>query len=77
MLSGEATNTKLIVFGLTRSGLEPTIYGALERSTPTITPQMRLNQIVIQCTRQTQVSRKGTIPIQRKKKQAKKKKKKT
>jgi hypothetical protein len=30
VLSGEATNTKLIVFGLTRSRLEPTIYGALE-----------------------------------------------
>ena len=26
MLSGEATNTNFIVFGLTRSGLEPTIY---------------------------------------------------
>jgi len=26
MLSGEATNTNLIVFGLTRTGLEPTIY---------------------------------------------------
>ena len=26
MLSGEATNTNLIVFGLSRSGLEPTIY---------------------------------------------------
>ena len=26
MLSGEATNTNLIVFGLTRSGLEHTIY---------------------------------------------------
>ena len=26
MLSGEATNTKFIVFGLTRSGLESTIY---------------------------------------------------
>ena len=26
MLNGEATNTNLIVFGLTRSGLEPTIY---------------------------------------------------
>ena len=26
MLSGEATNTNLIVFGFTRSGLEPTIY---------------------------------------------------
>jgi hypothetical protein len=25
-LSGEATNTKFILFGLTRSGLEPTIY---------------------------------------------------
>ena len=27
MLSGEATNTIFIVFGLTRPGLEPTIYG--------------------------------------------------
>ena len=26
MLSGEATSTNLTVFGLTRSGLEPTIY---------------------------------------------------
>ena len=26
MLSGEATNTKFIVFSLTRPGLEPTIY---------------------------------------------------
>jgi hypothetical protein len=26
MLSGEATNTNFIVFGLTRTGLEPTIY---------------------------------------------------
>ena len=26
VLNGEATNTNLIVFGLTRSGLEPTIY---------------------------------------------------
>ena len=26
MLSGEATNTNFIVFGLTRSRLEPTIY---------------------------------------------------
>ena len=28
MLSGEATNTNFIVIGLTRSGLEPTIYRA-------------------------------------------------
>ena len=26
LISGEATNTNLIVFGLTRSGLKPTIY---------------------------------------------------
>ena len=26
MLSGEATNTNFLVFGLTRLGLEPTIY---------------------------------------------------
>ena len=26
MLRGEATNTNFVVFGLTRSGLEPTIY---------------------------------------------------
>jgi hypothetical protein len=26
MLSGEATNAKFIVFGLTRPGLKPTIY---------------------------------------------------
>jgi len=26
MLSGEATNTNFTVFGLTRSGIEPTIY---------------------------------------------------
>jgi len=37
MLSREATNTKCIVFGLTRSGLEPTIYHT------TITPQMQFS----------------------------------
>jgi hypothetical protein len=26
MLSGEATNTNFTIFGLTRTGLEPTIY---------------------------------------------------
>ena len=26
VISGEATNTNVIVFGLTRTGLEPTIY---------------------------------------------------
>jgi len=31
-LSGETTNTNCIVFGLTRSGLEPTIY-TIEAST--------------------------------------------
>ena len=56
VLSREATNTNLIVFGLTQSGLEPTIYctrgehahqgsnprsTALEASTQTITPQIR------------------------------------
>ena len=29
MLSGETTNTNFIVFGLTRLGLEPTIYRTL------------------------------------------------
>jgi hypothetical protein len=29
MLSGEATNTNFIVFGLTRPGLKPTIYRTL------------------------------------------------
>jgi hypothetical protein len=28
MLSGEATNTNLLVFGLTQPGLEPTIYSS-------------------------------------------------
>ena len=41
MLSGKATNTNFMVFGLTRSGLEPTIY-ALEASKLTITPAKRL-----------------------------------
>jgi hypothetical protein len=27
VLNGEATNTHLIVFGFTRTGFEPTIYG--------------------------------------------------
>ena len=40
MLSGEATNTDLIVFGLT-SGLEPMIYCTKE-SMLTITPPMQL-----------------------------------
>jgi len=38
VLSGEETNTNFIVLGLTRSGLEPTIYHTLEAITPTITP---------------------------------------
>jgi hypothetical protein len=38
MLSGEATHTNAIVFGLTRSGLELKIY----HSTLTITLPMRL-----------------------------------
>jgi hypothetical protein len=36
MLSGEATNTNFIVFGLTRPGLQPTIYR-------TITPPMQFS----------------------------------
>ena len=39
MLSGEATNTNFIVFGLTRPGLELTNI-PLKASTLTITPQM-------------------------------------
>jgi hypothetical protein len=42
VLSGEATNTNFIVLGLTRSGLEPTIYHTRWRSMLTITPPMRL-----------------------------------
>ena len=33
MLSGEATHTNFIVFGLTRSGLEPTMYHTLDEHT--------------------------------------------
>ena len=40
MLSGEATTTNSIVFGLTRPGLEPTTT-TLEASTLTLTPPMR------------------------------------
>ena len=40
MLSGEATHTNFIVLGLTRPGLEPTIYRA-RASMLTITPPMR------------------------------------
>jgi len=39
VFNGEATNTSLIVFSLTRSGLEPTIY-RLEASTLINTPLM-------------------------------------
>ena len=39
MLSGEATNTNFIVFGLNRSGLNPQ-YTALKASMLTITPPM-------------------------------------
>ena len=42
MLSGEATDNKLIVFGLTRTGLELKST-TLETSTLTITPPMRFN----------------------------------
>ena len=55
MLRGEATNTNIIVFGLTLPGLEPTIYRtrgqhanprstALVASTLTITPPMWLGK---------------------------------
>ena len=40
MLGGEATNTNFIIFGLTRSGLKPTIY-CTEANTLTITQPMR------------------------------------
>ena len=43
MLSGEATDNKLIVFGLTGTGLEPKST-TLEASTLTITPRMRYNK---------------------------------
>jgi hypothetical protein len=42
MLSGEATNTNVIVFGLTRPWLDPTIYLTRKTSTLTITPPMCL-----------------------------------
>jgi hypothetical protein len=38
MLSGEATNTNFIVFGLTQPGLEPTIYRIWGESTNHYTP---------------------------------------
>ena len=41
MLTGEATNTNFIVFGLIRSGLEPTIYGTGVEHVNYITPPMR------------------------------------
>ena len=40
MLSGESTNANLIVFSLTRSGLEPMIYRTRDEHA-TITPPMR------------------------------------
>ena len=43
VLSGEATSTIFIVVGLTRQGLEPTIYRTREASTLAIKPLMRLN----------------------------------
>ena len=46
MLSGEATNTNFIVFGLTRPGLNQKKSTALEASTPTIMPQMQLPVLV-------------------------------
>jgi len=41
VLSGEATNTNFIVFGLTRPGLEPTIY-RIRGETLTIKHPVRL-----------------------------------
>ena len=41
MLSGEATNANFIVFGLTLSGLEPTIYRTLGEHAA---PPIRLNE---------------------------------
>ena len=43
VFSGEATSTIFIVVGLTRQGLEPTIYRTREASTLAIKPLMRLN----------------------------------
>ena len=40
LLSGEATNTYFIVFGLNRSGLEPTIYRTRGEHVLTITPRL-------------------------------------
>jgi hypothetical protein len=40
VLSGEATNTNFIVFGLTPLVLEPTIYHTRGEHTLTITPPM-------------------------------------
>ena len=45
MLSGEATNTNFIVFGLIRSGLNPGST-ALEVSTLIITPLMMVKKII-------------------------------
>jgi hypothetical protein len=40
-LNGEATNTNVIVFGLTRPGLEPSIYHARGEHSNHYTPPMR------------------------------------
>jgi len=45
VFTGEATNTNFIVFGLTRSGLEPMIYGTRAEHANYITPPMRFTNV--------------------------------
>jgi hypothetical protein len=47
LLSGEATNTNFIVFGLTRSGLEPMIYRTLGEHTNHYTTNAVQNELMV------------------------------
>jgi hypothetical protein len=52
MLSGEATNTNFIVFGLTRPGLQPTIYRtqgehATKYATDAVDIRIRTDKIIL------------------------------